>query len=338
MPTVKLKDGEITLYTRDDSANWYAGFKMPGGGRLQESLKTKNKAVAKERAVERYDALKWRAKLGMTQDTVSFADAADAWLLELEAQVAAGSRKPRTGIDYRPAIERYLKPYFADKNINSIKPTNIAKYRIWRRDYWLKGPGSTIRSITYERDGVEIKRPLTAQNRKAPAPRTFNGESVIIRGIFEHAVAQGWMLSSQVPKVDSAKQKKSDSRARAYPLFELRQYYSLKRYMSTWITANNLTEAERWRREAIQDFILILFNSGLREHELFKKDERTGESKRCRNPGARRDVEGTADVDGARGSGFHRRWYGLHELTRRRFTEEHSKEPVSQTVCRSTVL
>ena len=56
------------------------------------------------------------------------------------------------------------------------------------------------------------------------------------------------------------------------------------------------------------------------------------ESKRCRNPGARCDVEGTADLNGARGSGFHRRWYGLHELTRRRFTEEQSREPVPQTV------
>ena len=64
MPTVKLRDGDITLYTRGDSANWYAGYRLADGGRLQESLKTRNKAEAKERAIARYDELKWRKKLG----------------------------------------------------------------------------------------------------------------------------------------------------------------------------------------------------------------------------------------------------------------------------------
>jgi hypothetical protein len=91
--TVKLRDGAITLYTRGDSANWYAGYKLQGGGRLQETLKTQNKAEAKERALERYEDLKWRAKHGLPANTVTFSEAANAWLLELESQVIAGSRK-----------------------------------------------------------------------------------------------------------------------------------------------------------------------------------------------------------------------------------------------------
>ena len=55
MATVRLRDGEVTLYTRGDSKNWYAGFRLARGGRLQESLKTRNKAMAKERALERHD-------------------------------------------------------------------------------------------------------------------------------------------------------------------------------------------------------------------------------------------------------------------------------------------
>jgi hypothetical protein len=81
MATVRLRDGEVTLYTRGDSKNWYAGFRLARGGRLQESLKTRNKAVAKERALERHDDLRARAKYGLTQNTVTFAHAADAWLL-----------------------------------------------------------------------------------------------------------------------------------------------------------------------------------------------------------------------------------------------------------------
>lgn len=107
MATVRLQDGEVSLYTRGDSKNWYASFRKPGGGRLQESLKTQNKATAKETALARHDEIKWRAKFGMTNKTVSFAEAADAWLLDLEKQVAAGARKNRNVIDYSPVVERY---------------------------------------------------------------------------------------------------------------------------------------------------------------------------------------------------------------------------------------
>jgi integrase len=95
-------------------------------------------------------------------------------------------------------------------------------------------------------------------------------------------VAQNWMLATQIPKVSQAKLTTSETRKRAYPHFARWEYHKLKRYMSTWVAPNTLGESERWRREAIQDFILILLNSGLREHELFKKDERTHERRGLR--------------------------------------------------------
>ncbi len=110
MATVKLRDGEISLYTRGDSKNWYASFRKPGGGRLQESLKIQNKATAKETALARHDDMKWRAKFGITQKPVSFAEAADAWLRDLEKQVVGGIRKKRNVVDYAPTIERFYNP------------------------------------------------------------------------------------------------------------------------------------------------------------------------------------------------------------------------------------
>lgn len=157
MATVRLRDGEVSLYTRGDSKNWYASFRKPGGGRLQESLKTQNKATAKEAALARHDEIKWRARFGMTHKTVSFAEAADAWLLDLEKQVAAGGRKNRNVVDYAPTIERYLKPYFTGRNVDNVTTADIGKYRIWRREYWVTGPGSSITTIKYLRGGVEVK-------------------------------------------------------------------------------------------------------------------------------------------------------------------------------------
>jgi len=276
VPTVKLRDGDITLYTRGDSANWYAGYRLPDGGRLQESLRTANKAEARERALARYDDLKWRKKLGLTQDTVSFAQAADAWIEALQAEVAAGTRRLRTVLDYRPVVERYLKPYFGDKAVDSVVLNDIAKYRVWRRDYWTKGPGSLLKQIEYQRGGKTVRRTLTQKNRKAPSPQSINGENVVLHGIFCNAVTQGWLTASQVPKLENAPQRASDSRARAYPVFTQEEYLQLAAFMKTWQADNTIAERERWRREAICQFILILFNTGLREHELYKKDERTG--------------------------------------------------------------
>lgn len=78
MAKIKLRNGAITLYTRGDSANRYAGYKLQGGGRLQEILKTKNEAEAKERAQERHYDLKWRAKHGLPANTATFSEAANS--------------------------------------------------------------------------------------------------------------------------------------------------------------------------------------------------------------------------------------------------------------------
>jgi hypothetical protein len=64
----------------------------------------------------------------MTNKTVSFAEAADAWILDLEKQVVAGGRKKRNVVDYAPTIERYLKPYFAGRNADNITTADIGKY------------------------------------------------------------------------------------------------------------------------------------------------------------------------------------------------------------------
>jgi integrase len=60
-------------------------------------------------------------------------------------------------------------------------------------------------------------------------------------------------------------------------VFTQEEYTKLVTFIGTWPLEKGISEKEKWRREAILHFILILFNTGLREHELYKKDERTGE-------------------------------------------------------------
>ena len=274
MTSMKLRDGDITLYHRRDSKNWQADIRLPDGGRHTLSLRTANEKTAKDKATLIYEDMYFRYKHGLTAVVVLFKDAADAWLKELRAEVRAGARNERTVIDYEPVVERYLKPYFGNKPIDTIKASDIAQYRSWRRDYWVTGPGSKEAEYDYERNGRVIKRKM-AHKAKAPSPQTINGENVPLRGILKFACSREWMKAGSIPEVANVKLTKRETRERAYPHFERHEYVALRHFMTGWVKADDIGTKERWRREAIQDYLLIMFNSGLREHELFKRDEKT---------------------------------------------------------------
>ena len=87
MPDIKLRDGEVTVYTRADSPSYWVGIHLPNGGRLQKSLRTKKVEDARERAIKLYDELVWRDRLGLTQETKTFAEAAKAWLKHLAGDI-----------------------------------------------------------------------------------------------------------------------------------------------------------------------------------------------------------------------------------------------------------
>jgi hypothetical protein len=271
---IKLRDGDVTLYHRPDSKNWQVEIRLPDGGRHTGSLRSANEQIAKERAIKMFEDIYARHRYGLTTKVVSFSEAADAWIKELRAEVRAGTRKERTVIDYEPVVERYLKPYFGNKPIDAIKPSDIAQYRSWRRDYWVTGPGSKESEYEYDRNGQTIKRKM-AHKAKAPSPQTINGENVPLRGIFKFACSREWMKPGTIPEVANVKLTKREARERAYPHFQHHEYLQLRRFMTQWVKEDRIGERERWRREAIQDFLLIMFNSGLREHELFKRDEKT---------------------------------------------------------------
>jgi hypothetical protein len=51
MTSIKLRDGDITLYHRRDSKNWQADIRLPDGGRHTLSLRTANEKVAKDKVI-----------------------------------------------------------------------------------------------------------------------------------------------------------------------------------------------------------------------------------------------------------------------------------------------
>ena len=276
MTTLKLADGKVAVFTRLESPYWQVAFKLGDGTRIQKSLGTMDQAVARERAMVMYDEARFRERAGLSARAVSFADAADAWLKELQAEVRAGLRKQRNVIDYSPIVERYLKPFFGEKTIDEIREPDIAQYRSWRRDYWIKGPGSKITHIEYERGGRRIQKPLP-RGVKAPRTGTINTENTVLRGVFDHAKNQRWVTIQQIPEIKNQTLRKAEAKKHRHRPFSQEECQKLERFLEDWVSANHIRQRERWRREAIQDFILLLMAGGFREKELSKKDERTGE-------------------------------------------------------------
>jgi integrase len=276
MPTIKLADGKLTMFNRLESPHWQVAFRLTDGTRIQKSLGTMDEAVARQRAMAIYDEARLRERMGLSARAVSFNQAADAWLRELKAEADAGLRKQRNVIDYTPIMDRYLKPFFGEKSIDEIREPDIAQYRSWRRDYWIKGPGSKITHIEYERGGLLVQKPLP-RGIKAPRTGTVNTENTVLRGIFNHAKNQRWVTVQQIPEIKNEVQRKSEAKRHAHRPFTQAECQQLERFLDGWVGANHIKERERWRREAIQDFILLLMAGGFRENELSKKDERTGE-------------------------------------------------------------
>ena len=66
MTSIKLRDGDITLYHRRDSKNWQADIRLPDGGRHTLSLRTANEKLAKDKVILIYEDMYFRHKHGLT--------------------------------------------------------------------------------------------------------------------------------------------------------------------------------------------------------------------------------------------------------------------------------
>jgi hypothetical protein len=94
MTSMKLRDGDITLYCCRDIKNWQSDIRLPDDGRHTLSLRTANEKTAKDKATQMYEDMYFLHKHGLTAVVVLFKDAADTWLKELWAEVRAGSDPP----------------------------------------------------------------------------------------------------------------------------------------------------------------------------------------------------------------------------------------------------
>jgi integrase len=250
-------DGDIVLFYRGDSPKLYCRLRRPDGlGWIQRSTRYNRPDDAFHKAREWYDELRFRTKLGLTTDPKLFSLVADRYVEDLQREVDLGLRNPRHIRDYKPVVERYLKPFFGRMMIDETNNTKIEEYRRWRDAYWIAGPGSEQRIITYWRDGKQIRRPM---QRGAPSRSTLIAEDVVLRGIFQSALKYGFIRHWQIPTItrSASKRRNADTRRAA---FTLEEYKQLAAFMARWTRSGRNQE----RRTLLMLFVHILIHSGMR--------------------------------------------------------------------------
>ncbi len=125
----------------------------------------------------------------------------------------------------------------------------------------------------------EFSQYRTEQIGREPARSTLNTHSAALRRIFSEAVNHGYVSLSQVPSLTVAKGVGQSTVRR--PSFTKDEYKKLYTFMRDWVKGGQNGKASDIRH-LLQDYVLILANSGLRpgtetanlkwKHLEFRKD------------------------------------------------------------------
>ena len=99
------------------------------------------------------DELELYARIGLHPNEHKFKEAAELYVAQITDDVIAGRRKAWQSVSYVRPVQRFLVPYFGEKNIQTVNQRDMLGYSAWRRDYYKKHGTN----IEYERNGRRIK-------------------------------------------------------------------------------------------------------------------------------------------------------------------------------------
>jgi hypothetical protein len=158
----QLKGNRLQIYTRRELINgwWTARTRNhTARGYYTKSLKTTDKQTAISAAESWYEELQLKINMGMVPVSKTATQICDLYLKQLGEEVARGDRKQSNFDDYKTVVEKFIRPYFSTKKVDTIRTKDVDNFVIWRQNYYVTGPGSKQRFITYVRNGKTIQRP-----------------------------------------------------------------------------------------------------------------------------------------------------------------------------------
>lgn len=226
---VKLRDGEVILYQRPESSRWQARYKLPDNKWHRITTKRSNLEEASRIATDAYDRARFRHQDGVNAVSRRFRDVADMTIRQMDAETQNGTGKVIYK-DYKHIIQAYLTPFFGRKQIDKISQDDISRFEAWRE----------------------------TEMAKKPAASTIMNHNAALNRVFDTAVVEGWMLKKNIPEL-----KNRGRKGKRRPDFTMDEWRRVTANLRGWI---NKAREERTRqmRELLQDYVLILSNTGIR--------------------------------------------------------------------------
>ena len=228
--TIKLLQGELTLFKRPKSHQWQCRFKLPNGHWHAASTATEDLDIAQTQAIAIYETVKIKIGAGLAVTTKTFKQVALDEIANM-AQATDNKTGKRTYRDYTFAINKYLIPFFGQYEIGQITNELLVDFESWR---------------------------IAEMGRIPMASTKRNHASAYIR-VINLARDRGYIAANKaVPLLDS-KGKKSQPR----PAFSAEEITELLSYTETW-QKSSYTDRTALMRTLCSYYIEFLVNTGIR--------------------------------------------------------------------------
>ncbi len=225
-----LRDGELVLYKRPNSRVWQCRYKLYDNQWHRQTTKRTVLSDAVRVGGELYDEARFRERVGLAPARKTFSQIAALTVEEMRRDLAAGTGK-KIYDDYIQVIERYLVPFFGDRQLQTLKHKDIAEFEVWRNTKMGKRPKSST-LMTYA--------------------------SAFTR-VCKTATERGWLSESVVLPLMSRKGEKGTVR----PAFSAEEVVALRSAMVGWQTGGRTAEDSDFR-QLLCDYVEFLLLTGSR--------------------------------------------------------------------------
>ena len=246
--------GKVHVYRRPNSPKWQCSTFLNGKNH-RVSTKEVSLSLAKEFAEDWYLTLRGKLSRGELKNERTFAQAADQFLKEFEADTM-GQRNPKTLKNHQNHVRLHLNPFFGRMGLSEISTTKIQEFRLTRMQSTYRG--------------------------KHPAAASIQKEIVTLRMALKAAVRHGWL--SHLPDMSAPYRSSTKVSHRAW--FSPEEYKQL--YTATRANIKSMENGKhRHLAEQLHDKVLFMANTGIRPDEAnwleyrdveIVEDDATGET------------------------------------------------------------
>jgi integrase len=228
--THSIRDGEVVLYLRPDSAVWQVRYKL--FDRKWHCVSTRQRRLdwAKRVAGEMYDRARFREEEGLPQKTKRFDAIARECIKVLEMEIERGIRR-ETNKDYIRTINKYLVPFFGKLMLSNITVEKVRAYEQWRNE----------------------------QMGRVPISSTLATHASAYSRVLDFAIEQGWLSDKvAIPRLNR-KGKKGSAR----PGFSKEELAKLMAFLPEWSRGGE-RKNHREMRLLLRDYVEVLLGTGCR--------------------------------------------------------------------------